>query len=91
MGASYRFVVTGRVQGVGYRASALRRAQSLGLRGWVRNRTDGAVEGIAAADSEHPLAEFQAWLGNGPPGARVDTVAWEGVDEMPGTAFHIRP
>ena len=46
-----RVVVTGRVQGVGYRVWAARNAKALGLRGWVRNRRDGAVEALFAGEA----------------------------------------
>ncbi len=69
-----RLRVTGRVQGVWYRASTRREAQRLGVRGWVRNRPDGSVE----ADVEGAEAQVQAliaWCRGGPPHARVDDVA----------------
>lgn len=62
--------VTGRVQGVGFRWSAIHEAQQLGLRGRVRNAGDGSVE-VEAAGGAAALAEFLAWLRRGPPGARV--------------------
>lgn len=65
--------ITGRVQGVWYRASAQREAQRLGLRGWVRNREDGAVEAIA----EGPRGDLEAfiqWCRRGPPAAEVEDV-----------------
>ncbi|MCA8948980.1 MAG: acylphosphatase [Planctomycetes bacterium] len=67
------FVVTGRVQGVGFRASARDAAARLGVAGFVRNRDDGAVEGEAEGD-EATLAQFVAWLRQGPPWGRVDGV-----------------
>ncbi len=66
-------VVAGRVQGVGFRWSAARVAEDLGLTGWVRNRADGAV----AAEVQGPadaVAAFLQWVGEGPPGARVTGV-----------------
>jgi acylphosphatase len=76
MPASYRFVVTGRVQGVGFRAATRRKALTLGLRGWVRNRSDGAVEGLASSDEERRISEFRAWLQKGPPMAQVNRLEW---------------
>lgn len=69
-------VVTGRVQGVFYRATAVERAAELGLTGWVRNREDGAVE-LVAEGPEPAVAAFLAWCREGPPGARVEDVRAE--------------
>jgi acylphosphatase len=66
-------VVTGRVQGVFYRASAAERAVELGLAGWVRNREDGAVE-LGAEGAEPAVAKLLAWCREGPPAARVEDV-----------------
>jgi len=65
-----RWVITGRVQGVGFRWFVLNVAQGLGVRGWVRNREDGAVEvvGLAAAAT---IDALDARLSAGPPGARI--------------------
>jgi acylphosphatase len=65
--------VTGRVQGVGFRWSAISEARRLGLRGRVRNAADGSVE-VEAAGGAGSLAAFLAWLRRGPPGARVTGV-----------------
>jgi acylphosphatase len=70
---AFRARVTGRVQGVGFRWSAVREARRLGLRGWVRNADDGSVE-LEAEGSARSLEEFLAWLHRGPPGAFVDDV-----------------
>lgn len=84
-----RFVVTGRVQGVGFRFMARAEATRLGLVGQVRNRADGAVEGQAAGSVEG-LQAFRAWLRRGPPAARVDDLQWEVVDEpLAGESFTI--
>jgi len=84
MTASYRFVVTGHVQGVGFRQTTCRQAIALKLRGWVRNRADGAVEGWVCGGSD-TLDVFQQWLRTGPIGARVDRLDWIKVnpDEAP--------
>jgi len=89
MAASYRFVVTGLVQGVGFRYTALAQAQRLGLSGWVGNRADGAVEGIAAGAPDK-LDAFRAWLGRGPPAARVANVEWTESAEPAGPGFTIQ-
>ena len=49
---SARLRITGRVQGVGYRVWALRMASRLGLRGWVRNRSDGSVEALVIGEDD---------------------------------------
>ncbi len=66
-----RFIVSGRVQGVFFRASTRDRALQLGLRGWARNLADGRVEVLAAGD-EAALDALAAWLREGPPMARVE-------------------
>lgn len=89
MAASYRFTVSGQVQGVGFRYSALAQAQRLGLSGWVANRADGAVEGLASGPADR-LEAFRAWLQQGPAAARVERVDWEQVGDAPGAGFLIR-
>lgn len=69
-----RLVITGRVQGVGYRDWLAGEARALGLNGWVRNRRDGSVEAVASgADSALAALVERAWAG--PMMARVDGVA----------------
>ena len=68
-----RFVVRGRVQGVGFRWFAQRAAVSLGVAGWVRNRSDGSVELMAAGSAEN-LARLRGQLWQGPGYSRVDAV-----------------
>jgi acylphosphatase len=70
--------ITGRVQGVYYRASMLQEAQKLGLTGWVMNCPDGSVEAIAEG-SRGKIEQLIAWCQCGPPGARVTDVdvRWE--------------
>lgn len=65
--------IRGRVQGVFFRASAQREARRLGLTGWVRNRSDGAVEMTAEGD-EDALRDLISWSHKGPTAARVDKV-----------------
>ncbi|MCL1498238.1 acylphosphatase [Xanthomonas nasturtii] len=68
-----RFLVSGVVQGVWYRASTRERAVALGLVGHARNQADGSVE-VVAAGSEAALDALQAWLQQGPPAAIVASV-----------------
>jgi acylphosphatase len=65
--------ITGRVQGVGYRAWAVRQAQRRGLRGWVRNRLDGSVEALIIGD-EPEIADMIAACRKGPSLAQVEDV-----------------
>lgn len=71
-------VVRGRVQAVGFRASAWERARSLELSGWVRNNPDGGVEAVLEGPAER-VESLVAWFSRGPGGARVDDirVEWE--------------
>jgi acylphosphatase len=82
-----RVVVTGQVQGVWFRESCRREAQSLGVAGWVRNRGDGAVEAAFEGESAAVLA-MVAWCRTGPPRAEVDHV--DVVDEPPEDAVGFR-
>ncbi len=68
-----RYRVEGRVQGVGFRWFAAREAKRLGLRGWVRNLADGAVEAEAAGDAG-ALAAFETALRSGPRTSNVTNV-----------------
>ncbi|MBA3454010.1 MAG: acylphosphatase [Deltaproteobacteria bacterium] len=71
-----RAIVSGRVQGVSYRASTADEAQRLGLAGWVKNRVDGRVE-LEAEGPPDRIADLLAWCEHGPPAARVSGVAVE--------------
>lgn len=76
-----RFLVSGKVQGVFFRASTRERALDLGLSGRATNLPDGRVEVIADGDPA-ALDALEAWLQHGPPAARVEAVArsaWDGV------------
>jgi acylphosphatase len=68
-----RFVVRGRVQGVGFRWFVEREAHLLGIAGWVRNNADGSVEVLAIGTREQ-LAGLRSRLREGPRAARVDDV-----------------
>jgi acylphosphatase len=71
--ATRRYVVRGRVQGVGFRWFVEREAHTLGVAGWVRNRADGTVE-VLAMGSKEQLSNLHARLRQGPRAARVDEV-----------------
>ena len=76
-----RFKVRGRVQGVGFRAYAVRLAKDCGVVGWVRNDADGSVT-AEAAGSEAELLSFAAGLRMGPPAARVERVEAVVLDDV---------
>jgi acylphosphatase len=79
---AWRFVVQGRVQGVGYRAFVRRRAAGLDVRGSVRNREDGAVV-VLAQGTDRAVAELEAALWSGPSLAHVTSVVRiENEDEV---------
>lgn len=85
---SLRVSVTGRVQGVGYRAWTTERAKAHGLSGWVRNEVDGTVTAVFHG----PSAAVQAMIDecrDGPPSAMVDQVAVDHVDDAPAPPFRI--
>ena len=77
-------LVSGRVQGVFYRATAARRGQELGLRDHARNLADGRVEVVVAGPPEQ-VSEFVAWLWVGSSGARVTGVT---IEEHDAAAVH---
>ena len=79
MSGARRFIVKGRVQGVFFRESTRRVAESLGLTGHAINLADGDVEVIACGD-DGALDKLEAWLHDGPPMSRVNTVIAEPVE-----------
>ncbi|MEN9208187.1 MAG: acylphosphatase [Gloeomargarita sp. GMQP_bins_120] len=68
--------ISGRVQGVGYRAATRQQALRLGLSGWVRNLPDGRVEAVFAGPAE-AVDKMIAWCHQGPPAAQVTSVLVE--------------
>lgn len=72
-------VIGGRVQGVGFRDWMVRRAQSLGLAGWVRNRPDGTVEALVYGETDG-VEELLRACRRGPPGALVSRIEEELCD-----------
>ena len=74
-------MISGKVQGVWFRASTQRQANALGVTGWVRNLPDGSVEVQAYGDKEQ-IQQLEAWLRRGPEhaavtGVQCDEVPWE--------------
>lgn len=74
-------IISGRVQGVFYRAKAASKARRLGLSGFVRNLSNGNVEVLLQGD-ELAVNQMVAWCRKGPPAAQVDSVevAWVAAD-----------
>lgn len=77
--AARRFLVSGKVQGVFFRASTVRMAEQLGLRGYARNLPDGRVEVLAVGEPA-ALEALAGWLGQGPPLASVTQVVAAAAD-----------
>lgn len=77
------FVVSGRVQGVAFRASTVAEARRLGVTGWVRNLPNGDVE-VLASGEDHAVRALESWLWRGPRAARVTAVR---LGEAPAQTF----
>jgi acylphosphatase len=88
MMVKFRCRVTGRVQGVWYRATTQRKAQELGVTGHAYNMPDGAVEVLACGSAE-AVAALREWLRQGPPSAKVEEVECEAADEPVPESFRI--
>ena len=90
MRVARRFVLSGRVQGVGYRYFALEAARREGLHGYVTNNDDGTVEAVAEGESE-AVERFERALRRGPSRSRVEHVMVDDVEPLQSsTGFHIR-
>ena len=90
MRVARHFLISGRVQGVGFRFFTEAAARREGLHGWVRNLPDGRVEAAAEGETE-AIERFERALRQGPRGARVEHV--EVADDMPAgreSGFSIR-
>jgi acylphosphatase len=87
---SVRLRITGRVQRVGYRAWAVAAARRLALRGWVRNRVDGAVELLLSGRAED-VAVMVAACRRGPAAARVAAVEVADAEDDGSIGFDARP
>lgn len=84
-------IITGIVQGVGYRASFMHEARILKLSGWVCNRLDGSVEATVSGDAQ-ALQTIIDWAWRGPSGAQVRNVEAFDVDDslVTGGKFEMR-
>jgi acylphosphatase len=87
--AAAHLIVTGRVQGVGFRWHARERARELGLAGWIRNLADGRVEAWIEGEPVS-VGQMRAWLEHGPPGARVERVEARSVLAEGLTGFDVQ-
>ena len=90
MRVARRYLISGRVQGVGFRYFVLEAAQVEGVHGWVRNRPDGSVEVSAEGDAE-AIERLERRIRRGPPAARIDDVQVD--DDVPSgrvTGFQVR-
>jgi acylphosphatase len=85
--ATARFLVSGRVQGVFFRASTRNEAQRLGLAGSASNLADGRVE-VLASGADDALSALERWLWQGPPSARVEDVKRESAADRDFDGFH---
>ena len=83
-----RVRISGRVQGVFFRAEARSRAESLGLAGWARNAADGSVEAVFEGD-EARVRSMVDWCRRGPSSARVDNVEVETEEPTGETGFRV--
>jgi acylphosphatase len=83
-----RFIISGRVQGVGYRYFALRAAEWCGIVGTARNLPDGTVEVVAQGD-EAAVGAFRAHLERGPSFGRVDRIVEEPAPPAAHDTFRI--
>mgnify|MGYP006306491741 CR=1 FL=1 len=86
-----RFRIRGRVQGVGFRHATREQARAIGVRGWVRNESDGSVVAVAAGTADQ-LETFRRWCTEGPARARVtdvDVAAAAEPDSLP-EPFEVR-
>jgi acylphosphatase len=86
---AFRYIVQGRVQGVGYRYFARRQAEALGVTGYARNRPDGTVE-VVAEGAEPALRDFEARLRAGPDFASVSGLDRAAIEERGDSGFSIR-
>jgi len=73
MKSTVHVVISGRVQGVWFRANTKQKAEQLGVTGWVKNTADGKVEAIFEGDKKH-IQEMIDWCHQGPPSAQIEQV-----------------
>ncbi|WP_200764066.1 acylphosphatase [Nitrosophilus alvini] len=86
---SYRFIVSGRVQGVWFRKYTKELAENLGISGYVRNLPDGRVEAAATFEDDEKFRLFLEGLKKGSPLSRVEKVEIEPIDDISDKGFEI--
>ena len=89
MEKTIKFVVSGKVQGVFFRASTKKQADGLLLSGWVHNCENGNVEGCASGKSA-AIEKFVLWLEQGPRWAKVDSLTVEDCEYQAFNSFDVR-
>ncbi len=83
-----RFHVSGKVQGVWFRAATREQAERFTLCGYARNLPDGRVE-VLAVGEEGAISALERWLWQGPPHARVEEVVRESAEAEVTSGFHV--
>jgi len=82
-----QLIISGKVQGVFYRASAKKIADQMGVQGWIKNLANGNVEAVISG-SEEQINQFIKWAWEGPPKSRVDHIdihlVSDSIDTLPG-------
>ena len=86
---SYRFLITGKVQGVYYRANIAKNAQEVGLSGYVRNLDDGRVEAAVSCEGTK-LEGFRTILKKGSPRSHVENIELIEIEEIFSGDFVVR-
>ena len=90
MADTRRVLISGRVQGVGYRAWTVATARHLELQGWVRNLSNGTVEAVFSGEEEDINTMIEACK-SGPPAAQVESIEQFSWEEEIGSGFATRP
>jgi len=86
----YKFIVTGKVQGVWYRKFVSENAKKAGFKGYVKNLSDGSVEAVAEIENEKRLGEFLHILKAGSPYSEVKDIKYETLKGGDFDSFEIR-
>jgi len=87
---TYKFLVSGKVQGVWYRKFVSENAKNAGFKGYVKNLNDGRVEAVAEIENEKRLQEFLDILKKGSPYSVVENIEYEPYEDEKFTDFEIR-